>query len=104
MKACKTSFKYLGKAIKQCATISVKKIGKSINTHRVDVLILTNICCGRLQKKRKKPPILFIPEWMPFCNVILKLFPDFPGGPVVKYLPAADSIPGPRRFHALWGN
>lgn len=53
MKACKTSFKYLGKAIKQCATISVKKIGKSINTHRVDVLILTNICCGRLQTKEK---------------------------------------------------
>ena len=31
---------------------------------------------------------------------------DFPGGPVVKNLPAWDtgSIPGPRRFHMLWGN
>ena len=33
---------------------------------------------------------------------------DFPGGPVVKSLPAnagdMGSIPGPERFHMLWGN
>ena len=33
---------------------------------------------------------------------------DFPGGPVVKNLPAKarymDLIPGPGRFHMLWGN
>ena len=33
---------------------------------------------------------------------------DFPGGPVVKNLPAnagdEDSIPGPRRFHTPRGN
>ena len=33
---------------------------------------------------------------------------DFPGGPVVKNLPAKarymDLIPGPGRFHVLWGN
>ena len=33
---------------------------------------------------------------------------DFPGGPVVKNLPAnardTDVIHGPVRFHMLWGN
>ena len=33
---------------------------------------------------------------------------DFSGGPVVKNLPAnvgdVDLIPGPGRFHMLWGN
>ena len=33
---------------------------------------------------------------------------EFPGGPVVKNLPASEedtgSIPGPGRSHVLWGN
>ena len=35
-------------------------------------------------------------------------FSDFPGGPVVKNLPASaedtSSIPGQRRFHIPWAN
>ena len=37
-----------------------------------------------------------------------KMFEDFPGGPVVRNPPAnardMGSIPGPGRFHMLWGN
>ena len=39
---------------------------------------------------------------------ILKTFLDFPGGLVVKNLPAnvrdMVSVPGPGRYHMLWGN
>ena len=38
----------------------------------------------------------------------LRQHKDFPGGPVVKNPPAnagdMGSIPGPERFHMLWGN
>ena len=38
----------------------------------------------------------------------LRQHKDFPAGPVVKNLPAnagdMGSIPGPERFHMLWGN
>ena len=43
-----------------------------------------------------------------FSTHIKKEHVDFPGGPVVKNLPAKarymDLIPGPGRFHMLWGN
>ena len=41
-------------------------------------------------------------------SLIFKKIQDFPGGPVVKNLPAnagdMGSIPGPERFHMLQGN
>ena len=60
--------------------------------YRISVLIKT-------EKKKKKKTKKFLKT--------LK-YRDFPGGPVVKNLPASEGdtglIPGPGRSHMLWSN